>query len=307
MDEHNSRLSHVSLRSLISGDELLVSPGCGDALSARLIEKTGFRVAFVSGFWCAATRGLLDVGVITLNELTDSVRAIARITSLPLICDADTGFGESPLQIERCVRELESAGAQGIQIEDQTPDKKCGLLSGKSVISAQAMVDKICAAVEARSADGVIIARSDALDSDGIGATIERGHAYLGAGADLVFIEGFDSEDEVRAAAAEFPRRTMVFNCTPVGHGPSFTIEELDKLGVSIALFPVHLLLSSLAVQQAWLDGLQKSCDSVSPREEGLYPIEGVSILLEAEAAEQREALVRSHRGALSEDRGGQK
>ena len=258
----------------------LVVPGCGDAISALAIERAGFEVAFLSGFWCAAVRGLLDVGLIGLSELADTVRSITTAASIPVLCDADTGFGESPVQLRRCISELEAAGAAGLTIEDQIFAKRCGLTEGKRIIPRDAMVKKLLVATEARSGpDFVIIARTDSLENEGIPGAIERGHAYLQAGADLLFVEGFTTIEEVTAIAAVFPGNRLVFNRTPPGYAPQLSLQELQHLGFGLVMLPVQLLLVALFSQQRALEEIRERgyCYSLDAQ---MATIDQVSALL---------------------------
>lgn len=274
------------LRAQINSGEMLVAPGCGDALSARLIEEAGFQVAFMSGFWSSGSRGLLDVGLINLNEMVQNARYIARAIRIPVICDADTGFSDGPIHVRRCVEEFEAAGAAGITLEDQTLLKKCGLREEKSLVTLEAMSTKLRVALASRSDPNLlVIARTDALDAEGLEGAITRGKAYLGSGADLLFIEGFRTESELRAAANEFPGRRLVFNQAPRGYGPQLPLTELDRLGIALVLFPAHLALVALTVQRELLKDLQKT-GSTSNFDARMTPVDDFSVLLgEQEAA----------------------
>ncbi|MCY0865912.1 MAG: isocitrate lyase/PEP mutase family protein, partial [Sulfobacillus sp.] len=177
------------LRALIEGPDLILAPGAYDALSARLVEETGFSVVYMTGFGTAAGRiGRPDVGLLTLTEMADQARRLVDAVRIPVIADGDTGYG-NPLNVIRTVKEYERAGVSGIQLEDQVIPKKCGHMSGKSVISVSEMVAKLRAAVDARTQNTVIIARTDALAVEGLNAAIERAARYYEAGADMLFIE----------------------------------------------------------------------------------------------------------------------
>lgn len=268
------------LRALLARDSLTVLPGCGDALSAKVIEEAGFDAVFMSGFWTAATKGLLDVGLITLGEMVQNATYISRAVDIPLICDADTGFGDGALQIRRCVGDFEAAGTAGITLEDQTLQKKCGLRKKKNVVPISAMTTKLDAAVAARTdPDFVIVARTDALESEGLERAILRGSAYLEAGADLLFVEGFGSEEQVEAVTGAFPRRQVVYNQAPPGYGPQIGWAELDKLGVAVALFPAHLALAALTVQRELLSRLASGAAAFAP-DAAITSIDDLSRLL---------------------------
>jgi 2-methylisocitrate lyase-like PEP mutase family enzyme len=248
----------VKLRRHLASGRLLVVPGCGDALAARLIEEAGFELAFMSGYWTAGARGLLDVGLITLTEMAQQARYIARAIGIPLICDADTAFSDGVLHVQRCVEEFESAGAAGITIEDQTLVKKCGLREQKLLVSPELMVTKLRAALSSRSDPNfVVVARTDALEAEGLEGVINRGRLYLGCGADLLFVEGFRTETELRAVAHEFPDRRLVFNQAPRGYGPQVPLGDLGALGVAVVLFPAHLAFAAIAVQRELLEAIK--------------------------------------------------
>ena len=178
------------LRRLVEEEEILLAPGCFNALSARLIEQAGFKAIYVSGAAVAGNfLGYPDIGLTTMNEMLESARNIVRVTSLPVICDADTGFGNA-INMLRTVREFESAGLAGIQIEDQAMPKKCGQTEGKLLISKAEMVQKVKAAVEARQdPDFVLVVRTDAIAVNGMEDALDRALAYQEAGADVVFVE----------------------------------------------------------------------------------------------------------------------
>jgi 2-methylisocitrate lyase-like PEP mutase family enzyme len=290
------------LRTLLDGEDPLLAPGCGDALSARLIEDAGFGAAFLSGYWCSSARGLLDIGLITLTELTDSIHSISSAVSLPLICDADTGFGDSPMQVQRCMKRLAEAGAAGVTIEDQVSAKKCGLLEDKRVIPPERMVQKIQAAVDASDEDLVVIARTDALEAEGVEGAINRGSLYLEAGADLLFVEGFRATEQVAAVGRALSERRLVFNQTPPGHGPDLSLSELKELGFCLILFPIQLLLLSLHAQQRGLEEIRKTGNYHSLARQ-MASIQDVSTLLgeeEVVALEERYAAVPSGRESRS-------
>src|SRR5437660_5708433 len=179
------------LRELLSGPELLVAPGAYDALSARLITQAGFQAVYMTGFGTAASvLGQPDVGLLTMSEMVSRASALAAVVGdVPLIADADTGYG-NPINVQRTIHEYERAGVAGLHIEDQVWPKKCGHMEGKQVIPMEEMVQKVRAAVDARqSPDFVIIARTDANAVNGLEDAIQRGRAYREAGADSVFIE----------------------------------------------------------------------------------------------------------------------
>jgi carboxyvinyl-carboxyphosphonate phosphorylmutase len=238
--------SRPSLRALMETARPVLAPGCYDALGARLVEEAGFSAVYMTGFGTSA--GLLgrpDVGLVSMLEMADNARRIVEATSLPVIADADTGYG-NPINVLRTVREYERAGVAGLHIEDQVAPKKCGHMEGKQVVPAAEMVAKVKAAVDARvSPDLVIIARTDARAVEGLDAAIERAGRYREAGADVLFVEAPQSVDEVRAIAAAFPSVPLLFNYAEGGKTPAVDHALLAQLGFAIVIFPIAALLAA--------------------------------------------------------------
>src|SRR5262249_15619450 len=213
-------------------------PGAFNALSAKLVERIGFRAVYLSGGALSAATGVPDIGLLPLTEFAQEARRLAAATSLPLLVDADTGFGDV-LNVERTVRELESAGAAGIHIEDQQMPKKCGHLSGKSLVEPEAMAAKIRAAVATRrDPDFVTIARPDARGVTGFDDAVLRARIYLMAGADAIFPEAMESAEEFARFAREVPA-PLLANMTEFGKGPLLTVSELGLMGYKMVLFPL--------------------------------------------------------------------
>jgi 2-methylisocitrate lyase-like PEP mutase family enzyme len=240
------------LRGLLGERVPAIVPGCGDALSARLIEAAGFRATCVSGAWAAALRGFTDNGLITLPEMAESARHVANAVSIPVLADVDTGFGGA-LNVRRCVREFESAGVASIQIEDQGEPKRCGLMQDKIIVSEEDMVTKVRAAESSRRSDLLILARTDALASEGLDATIARGKAYLGAGADALFVEAIRTREEAQRIGDAFSDAYLVFNLAPSGFSEPVSIEELADWGYGLVYFSTQVLLSALHTQRRLL------------------------------------------------------
>ena len=231
-------------------------PGVFNGLVAKVAERLGFRAVYLSGAALSAGYGLPDIGLVTLSEFVDEARRIARATALPLLCDADTGFGEA-LNVERTVRLFEDAGVAGIHLEDQQLPKRCGHLSGKSLIDAEAMAAKIRAAVGARrDASFVIIARTDARGVTGFDDAVARAHLYLEAGADAIFPEALESPDEFRAVAKAVPA-TLLANNTEFGKSPNLDVAGFAELGYWMTLFPVTAFRSALKAAQETLMAIQ--------------------------------------------------
>lgn len=239
--------SGARLRELLAGEELLLVPGAYDALSARLIEDAGFDAVYMTGFGASASvLGRADVGLLTMSEMVDHARQISQAVSpLPVIADADTGYG-NPINVIRTIQEYELTGVAGIHIEDQQAPKKCGHMSGKVVIPGPEMVSKIKAAVDARrNSEFVIIARTDARAVEGLDSALDRAKSYRDAGADALFVEAPESVDEIELIAKTFSDIPLVYNWAEGGKTPPLSYQEIQSLGFSMVLFPVGMLLGA--------------------------------------------------------------
>jgi len=233
------------LRELVDR-QTLVLPGAFNALTAMQIERAGFHALYISGAGLSAARGLPDIGLLSLTEVVSDAATIANAVAIPAIVDVDTGFGP-PLVVMRTVKEFEQAGLTGIQIEDQELPKKCGHLPGKRLVSTSDMVNKICAASEARRDRAFfIIARTDARAVEGLEAAVRRARAYIDAGADAIFPEALESADEFRAFARQLMKEggkaPLVANMTEFGKTPYLSVAEFEDLGYRLVLFPVTAL-----------------------------------------------------------------
>ena len=233
------------LRELVDR-QTLVLPGAFNALTAMQIERAGFHALYIYGAGLSAARGLPDIGLLSLTEVVSDAATIANAVAIPAIVDVDTGFGP-PLVVMRAVKELEQAGLAGIQIEDQELPKKCGHLPGKRLVSTSDMVNKICAASEARRDRAfLIIARTDARAVEGLEAAVRRARAYIDAGADAIFPEALESADEFRAFARQLMKEggkaPLVANMTEFGKTPYLSVAEFEDLGYRLVLFPVTAL-----------------------------------------------------------------
>jgi 2,3-dimethylmalate lyase len=239
------------LRALLESGQTIVAPGAFDPLAARLVEEAGFPAVYMTGFGTsAALIGRPDVGLLTMTEMADSAGRIAACVDIPVIADADTGYG-NPLNVIRTVGAYESAGVAGIHIEDQVAPKKCGHMEGKQVIPAQEMAEKVRAAVDARTQpEFVIIARTDARAVEGLAAAIERGRLYRAAGADVLFIEAVVSEAEAEEVARAFPDVPLLFNWAEGGKTPPIGLDRLTELGYRIVIFPIGTLLAATAAMR---------------------------------------------------------
>jgi 2-methylisocitrate lyase-like PEP mutase family enzyme len=238
---------------MLSGPEPVLAPGAYDGLTARLVEGAGFKAVYMTGFGTAASLlGRPDIGLLTFSEMVDNARRIAQAVEVPVIADADDGYG-NPINVIRTVREYEAAGISAIHIEDQVSPKKCGHMEGKQVIDASEMVEKVHAAIEARySEDFVIIARTDARAVEGMDGALGRARCYREAGADALFVEAPQSEEEVTAVAEAFPDVPLLFNWVESGKTPPVPLERLKELGFSLIIFPVSaLLVATRSIREA--------------------------------------------------------
>jgi 2-methylisocitrate lyase-like PEP mutase family enzyme len=244
----------ANLRALIApGSQILVAPGCYDALSAALIQRHAFAAAYVSGASIAYTRlGKPDVGLVTQSEVADVVTCIRERVTLPLLVDADTGFGNA-LNLQRTVQLFERAGASALQIEDQQFPKRCGHLAGKRVVPGNEMVGKLRAACDARrNPNTVLIARTDAVAIEGLDAALERAERYLEAGADVLFVEALPTLEAMSSTCARFAGRApLLANMVEGGRTPLRNVADLQRLGFAIAIFPGALVrVQTFAAEQ---------------------------------------------------------
>jgi 2,3-dimethylmalate lyase len=242
------------LRELIVSGEMVLAPGCYDPLGARLIEEAGFPAAYMTGFGTSAGRlGRPDVGLLTLSEMVDNAHRIVQAVDIPVIADADTGYG-NPLNVVRTVREYEAAGVAAIHLEDQVMPKKCGHMEGKELVDAGEMVAKVSAAVAARhSADFLIIARTDARAVEGLESALDRARRYRDAGADILFVEAPQSTDEIGAIAERLAGVPLLFNYAEGGKTPAVTHAFLRDLGFRLVIFPLSTLLAATAAMRSVL------------------------------------------------------
>ena len=233
-------ITPVSLRQRLAQPGLVLAPGVYDALSALLVEQAGFEAAYLSGASIAYTRlGRPDIGLVSVSEVANVVENIRERVTLPLIVDADTGFGNA-LNVVRTVKTFERAGASALQLEDQTLPKRCGHLEGKTLVSTAEMTGKIRAALDARSTDAtLIIARTDAVAVEGLEPALDRAERYLEAGADVLFIEALRDAGQMRQALGRFAGRVpLLANMVEGGKTPILAAAELEHLGYRIAIFP---------------------------------------------------------------------
>jgi 2,3-dimethylmalate lyase len=248
------------LRALLDSGQTIVAPGAFDSLAARLVEEAGFPAVYMTGFGTSASLiGRPDVGLLTMTEMAGNAGRIAACVDIPVIADADTGYG-NPLNVIRTVGAYEAAGVAGIHIEDQVAPKKCGHLEGKQVIPAEEMAQKIRAAVEARAQpEFVIIARTDARAVEGLEQALQRGRLYREAGADVLFIEALTSEAEAEEAVRAFPGVPLLFNWAEGGKTPPISLDRLRELGYRIVIFPLSTLLAATGAMRRILQEIARA------------------------------------------------
>ncbi len=233
------------LRALLNSSEMVVAPFIFDAFQAKIAQAAGFQTVYMTGFGTAASRGFPDVGLLTMAEMVENVRFIANAIDIPLVCDADTGYG-NPVNVYRTVREYEAAGAAALHMEDQVWPKRCGFLSGKQVIPLADMVPKVQAACDARrSEDFVIIARTDALAVNGWEDVIQRARAYREAGADLIFVDGIKTHDDIERYVQELGDLPLLYN------GQLLPVQELAKFGFKLTIYSATLMAAYIRMRDA--------------------------------------------------------
>ena len=271
----------MNLRQRLSEPRLLLAPGVYDALTALIAEQSGFEAVYLSGASIAYTRlGRSDIGLTTFSEVCDTVAAIAERISIPVIVDADTGFGNA-LNTQRTVRGFERAGARMVQLEDQTFPKRCGHLAGKGVVPVGEMTGKLKAALDARaSADTLIIARTDAVAVEGFEPALERAEAYLEAGADVLFVEAVRSEEQMRTVNARFARRVpLLANMVEGGQTPVRSAADLEALGYRIAIFPGGTARAVAHTLQGYYTSL-KAHGTTAPWRERMLDFDGLNAVI---------------------------
>jgi methylisocitrate lyase len=247
----------ASLRAALATRELLRFPGAFNPLSAKLIQDKGFEGVYISGAVLAADLGLPDIGLTTLTEVAARGQQISRMTDLPTLIDADTGFGE-PMNVARTVQSLEDAGVAGLHIEDQVNPKRCGHLDGKAVVGVDVATKRIRAAVDARRDPNLLImARTDIRAIDGLGAAIDRAKQLVDAGADAIFPEAMADLREFEAirAAVDVP---ILANMTEFGKSELFTTEQLADVGINIVIYPVSLLRLAMGAAERGLETITR-------------------------------------------------
>jgi 2-methylisocitrate lyase-like PEP mutase family enzyme len=269
------------LRRLLAGTGPLTAPGVYDALSAALVAEGGFEAAYLSGASIAYTKlGRPDIGLVSAAEVADTIAHIRERVDIPLIVDADTGFGNA-LNVQRTIKTFERMGASAIQIEDQAMPKRCGHLTGKSLIPRDEMVGKVKAALDARADENtVIIARTDAIGVEGFGPAIERAEAYLAAGCDVLFIEAPDSLHQIRQISQLFSRRIpLVANMVEGGATPIVSADALNDLGFRIVIYPGAVVRAVVWTTQRLLASLRRTGTTAEYRDQ-MLDISGLNAVI---------------------------
>ena len=247
------------LKKLLDQKGIVVMPGCYDALSAKLIEREGINVGFMSGFAVSSTRlGMPDAGLISFSEMAEQVRNICNVTSIPIIFDGDTGYGNA-VNVYRTVRGFADAGAAAIMIEDQKWPKKCGHTKGKDVVEVDEANSRIKAAVDAskmNNKDILVMARTDAIATRGLDDAIKRMQKFSELGADILFVEAIKSKEDMKRVIKEVPGYHMI-NLIEDGETPLLEINELEDLGFKIAVFPLTLMSASVKTMQESLQNMK--------------------------------------------------
>ena len=269
-------------------DGAIQAPGAPNALIGKLIEEMGFSAMYLSGAaFSAGVLGLPDIGLFSLTELVQQVSYLTARVTIPVIVDADTGFGDTA-NVERTIVELERAGAAAIQLEDQELPKRCGHLSGKTLVSTEAMCAKLRAAVSARSDEStVILARTDARGVENFDAAVKRARQYIAAGADWIFPEALATREEFQAFAKAV-NVPLVANMTEFGKSPLLDFSELEEIGYRVVLYPVTLLRVAMKAVESTLallaaDGTQRELLDLMQTRQELYD------LLEYDSYEERD------------------
>ncbi len=273
-------MSHPPLRQQIADPAIAIAPGIYDALGGVLVEQAGFHAAYLSGASIAYTRfGRPDIGLVGMSEVADTLSAITERTDLPVIVDADTGYGNA-LNVRRTVRRFETAGAGAIQLEDQTLPKRCGHLAGKTLVSAAEMVGKIHAALDARRRDTLIIARTDAIAVEGFGAALERAERYAEAGADILFVEAPQTPQQMQGIVKHFKGRVpLMANMVEGGLTPPMDAAALQDIGYGLVIFPGGMVRAIAHAARGYLDSL-KTHGTTLPHRDRMLDFTGLNRVL---------------------------
>lgn len=268
----------MSLKTRLTSSNILLAPGIYDGLTALLAQNAGFEALYLSGAAVAYTKlGRPDIGLSSVSEMADTMTLIADRVEVPVIIDADTGFGNA-LNAQRTMRLYERAGAAALQVEDQTYPKRCGHLANKSLIATAEMAGKIAAMVDARrSAETLVIARTDAIAVDGLNAALDRAEAYLEAGADVLFIEAPKTADEMAAITGQLSARVpLLANMVEGGKTPISSAQELEEKGFSIAIFPGGIVRALAHAGQDYYASLARH-GTTAPFRDRMFDFDGLN------------------------------
>lgn len=272
-----ARTKPQQLRDILNAASIAVTPGCYDAVSARIVQQAGFPAAYLSGLCVAASLGYPDIGIIGAAEMVERTRVIARNIDLPLLADADTGYGEAS-NIAETVRAFEQAGAAGIHLEDQTMPKKCAALAGKTLVSIAAMTARIRIAVQARrNPDFVIVGRTDAFLVDGLQESIARAKAYETAGADATMVMSLSQESDMQAVTSSLKKPCIVLMAEKMR--PLIAPQRLRELGYPMVIYPLSLLMQTVRAQKALAERLRREGTTESMLD-GMAPLPEINDLL---------------------------
>ena len=297
-----SERATTQLRQLLAQPGCVVAPGVADAFAARLVKLEGFQAIYMTGFGTSLTRlGMPDVGLLTATEMIDNASRIADASELPLIADADTGYG-NPINTRRTIRDYEKAGVAGVHIEDQSWPKRCGHLAGKRVIPTAEMVAKIKAACDARrDKDFMIITRTDAIAIEGLEAALERGERYREAGADMLFIEAPVGREQVEVVAKRFKGVPLLYNMAASGKTPDLPADELGRLGFKLSIYPNWMILAAIPAMQGALRELKKtgSIAGLRPHAANFKQFTEIAGLPEIQILEEKYGLPEDQRAGL--------
>jgi 2-methylisocitrate lyase-like PEP mutase family enzyme len=290
------------LKQLLGGTRCIVAPGVADAFAARMVAMDGFDAVYMTGFGTSLTRlGMPDIGLLTLTEMVDNAARIVDASGIPLVADADTGYGNA-MNVRRTIRDYERAGVAGVHLEDQAWPKRCGHLAGKRVIPIAEMEAKLKAAVDSRrDGDFVVIARTDAIAVEGFDAALERGERYRAAGADMLFIEAPTSRAQLQAIAARFEGVPLLYNMAASGKTPDLDNASMARLGFRLSIFPNWLMLAAIPAMRRMLVELKSTGSVAAIRGEvaTFKDLTEIAGLPEVQVLEERYGLPEDQRAGL--------
>ncbi len=252
--------STTRLRNRLTQPGCVIAPGAADAFMGLLVARAGFEAVYMTGFGTSLTRlGMPDIGLLTATEMVDNASRIVDATGLPVVADADTGYGNA-INVRRTIRDFEKAGVAAIHLEDQESPKRCGHLSGKRVVPADEMIGKLKAACDARTdADLILIARTDAIAVEGLDAALDRAERYREAGADMLFVEAPVGREQCEQVAGRLKGTPLLFNMASSGKTPDIPADELDRMGFKLANFALYGILAAIPAVQHMLAELKRS------------------------------------------------